>query len=143
MRDLRPAASVLLLALTLGAPGLASARSTVPAASPRAVQQGDLLVELRVFLVNLWQAAGCRIDPFGHCVPGTQTTPLKLPTVDAGCEIDPLGRCATATSAPRVPTVDAGCQLDPLGRCATATSASRVPTVDAGCRIDPWGRCTN
>jgi hypothetical protein len=93
MRDLRPTASVLLLALSLGAPGLASARSTVPAASPRVAEQGDLLVGLRAFLVNLWKAAGCRIDPWGRCAPGAQATPPKIPTANAGCELDPFGRC--------------------------------------------------
>jgi hypothetical protein len=117
MRDLRPAAILLLLTLTLGSPCLASARSTVPAASPRVAEQGDLLVELRAFLVNLWKAAGCRLDPWGRCVPDTQTVSPKLRTADAGYEIDPWGRCATGASAPRVPTVDAGCEIDPLGRC--------------------------
>jgi hypothetical protein len=117
MRAFRPAASVLLLALTLGAPGLASARSTANAAPPRAAEQGDLLLQLRALLVSLWSPAGCEIDPFGRCVPGTQAVSPKLPTADAGCRIDPWGRCAPGTSAPRVPTVNAGCEIDPLGRC--------------------------
>jgi len=117
MRVLRPAASVLLLTLTLGAPCLAAARSTAPAAAPRVAERGDLLVELRTFLVSLWNAAGCEIDPWGRCAPGTQTVPPRVPAADAGCQIDPLGRCAPGATAPRVPTIDAGCEMDPLGRC--------------------------
>ncbi len=118
MRALRPAASVLLLlALTLGAPSLASAGSTPHLAPPKAAEQGNLLVQLQGFFVSLWKAAGCRLDPWGNCVPDTQTISPKLLTADAGCEIDPWGRCATATSAPKLPTADAGCQIDPWGRC--------------------------
>ena len=118
MRVFRPAASILLLSLALGAPCLASARSTAPAAPPRVAERGDPLVQLRTFLVSLWKAAGCRLDPWGHCVPDNQAVSPKLPTADAGCEIDPLGRCAPGTTAPRVPTGDAGCEMDPFGRCA-------------------------
>jgi hypothetical protein len=94
MRVLRPVASVLLLALILGAPGLAaSARSTPHLAPPRIAEQGNLLVQLRAFLVSLWRPAGCEVDPLGRCVPGTQAASPKIPTADAGCEIDPWGRC--------------------------------------------------
>jgi hypothetical protein len=119
MRVFRPAASVLLLTLALGAPCLASARSTASAAAPRVAERGDLLVQLRAFLVTLWNAAGYEIDPWGRCAPGTQAASPKLPTADAGCQIDPWGRCAPGTTAPRVPTIDAGCEMDPLGRCTT------------------------
>jgi hypothetical protein len=92
MRALRPAASVLLLTLTLGAPCLAVARPTAHAAL-RVAERGDLLVHLRAFLVSLWNAAGCELDPLGRCAPGTQAASPKFPTADAGCELDPFGRC--------------------------------------------------
>lgn len=143
MRALRFTASALLLSLALGAPCLAAARATVPAVPPRAAERGDLLGQLRSFLVSLWNAAGCRLDPFGHCVPDSQPVSPQVPTGEAGCEIDPFGRCAPGAAALRVPAAHAGCELDPWGRCLPGTSAPRVPTGDAGCQIDPWGRCTN
>jgi len=119
MKALRPASSLFLLTLALAAPCLALGRSTAPVA-PRVAERGDLLGQLRFFLVSLWNAAGCELDPFGRCLPGIQTNSPHLPT--AGCELDPLGRCAPGTAASRVSAARAGCEIDPWGRCLPGTS---------------------
>jgi hypothetical protein len=41
-------------------------------------------------LTNLWQEAGCLIDPSGACV--SEPEPVTLSS-DAGCIIDPNGTC--------------------------------------------------
>lgn len=51
-----------------------------------------------------WLKVGCKIDPAGHCLPGT--------TADNGCMVDPNGSCAASTNA------DNGCMIDPAGDCA-------------------------
>jgi hypothetical protein len=96
MSIFRPAAGVLLLALTLGAPG---AFASPPRATVSVPQGGakleNLLGPLRAFLVSLWSRAGCEIDPWGRCLQGARTAVPRPPAPDAGCEIDPLGRCIT------------------------------------------------
>jgi len=110
MRILRPAAGVLLLGLTLGAStGFAA---TTPAARQGAAARVVLLDQLRGFLVSLWSAAGCEMDPLGRCLPGKTTTQPHSLTAPAGCRIDPLGRCI-----PQGPAPDAGCRVDPWGLC--------------------------
>ncbi|MDP9119964.1 MAG: hypothetical protein M3O15_01110 [Acidobacteriota bacterium] len=95
MRTLRPVIGVLLLALTLGTPlSFASpARATAPAARERAAARGHLLHQLQSFLVGLWSAAGCEIDPLGHCRQGATAAAPQSPSLDEGCRIDPWGRC--------------------------------------------------
>jgi hypothetical protein len=58
------------------------------------------------FLSGLWAKNGCRLDPSGHCIPGTSAPG------DNGCIIDPSGQCATSPV-----TAKNGCRLDPDGRC--------------------------
>jgi hypothetical protein len=36
---------------------------------------------------SLWDKGGCRIDPYGLCLPGTSQQ------LDNGCRLDPYGRC--------------------------------------------------
>jgi hypothetical protein len=117
MRTFRPAAGVLLLAVLLGAS--ASFAATAQAARQGAAARGNLLDQLRAFLVSLWSPAGCEIYPLGRCIQGTTTAPPHDPTVDAGCEWDPLGRCIQGAGAavPQPPAPSAGCEWDPWGRC--------------------------
>ncbi len=60
-------------------------------------------------LSSLWShsttESGCRIDPLGHCLPGTE------PAADTGCGWDPYGRCLPDTQ----PASDSGCGMDPWG----------------------------
>lgn len=97
MRTLRPAAGVLLLALTLGTPAgfAAPARAATPAAQQGAAESKDLLHQLQDFLVHLWSPAGCEFDPLGRCVQGNKAAVPQPPAPSAGCEWDPWGRCIT------------------------------------------------
>ncbi|HTQ80509.1 MAG TPA: hypothetical protein VMM92_10970, partial [Thermoanaerobaculia bacterium] len=118
MRILRIAPGLLLLTLAFGVPGaFASPRSTAHASPAHAIETGDLLFQLKTFLVSLWAPEGCELDPWGRCAVGPKTTAPRVLTGAAGCEIDSWGRWATGTTAPQVPTMDAGCEIDPLGRC--------------------------
>jgi hypothetical protein len=94
MRIFRPAVGVLLLALTLAAPGAfaSPARATVSAPKGGA-DRGNLLDPLRAFLVRLWKPEGCRLDPWGRCLQGARTAVPRPPAPEAGCEFDPWGRC--------------------------------------------------
>ncbi len=95
MRTFRPVIGVLLLALTLGTPvGFASpARATASTAPQKTAARGDLRQQLRGFLVGLWSAAGCELDPWGRCLKGATATAPQPPSLDAGCMADPWGRC--------------------------------------------------
>jgi hypothetical protein len=86
MRNLRTAAALVVLALafSLAAPAVAG---DVPR---HAQAPSGVLESLRSLVTRLFSATptvntaeGCRIDPWGNCLPHT----------DAGCRIDPLGAC--------------------------------------------------
>src|SRR4051812_43726638 len=81
MRILRNTVVLVLLGLTLGAPW-ASAAAARPQKSvqTRPPVQADAVLGVGSFLTSLWQAAGCRIDPWGIFSAG-----------DEGCGLDPLG----------------------------------------------------
>ena len=89
MRMLRRTAVLALLSLLLAAPWAS--------AEPAAKATGGFWS----FLVRIWIAEGCIMDPLG-CPAQTST--------DEGCRLDPLG-------CPAQPSTDAGCHIDPLGGC--------------------------
>ena len=124
MRIVRPAAGVLLLllGLTLGASTSFAATAT-PATTARqgAAARGDLLDQLRGFLVSLWSPAGCEMDPLGRCISGATTALPHTLAAPVGCRLDPWGRClpGARSAVPQPPAPQAGCRIDPLGRCLT------------------------
>jgi hypothetical protein len=126
--------AVLVLALATASEALAGeARSR----GPRLGSESFLQI-VGSFLADLWEKAGCQIDPFGRCVV-TPTQDHQEPTppagsqAKAGCRIDPFGACVA--EPPAVPK--AGCRIVPLGACATDPR----PVQKVGCQIDPWGGC--
>ena len=50
----------------------------------------DLLVEVWNKLTAVWEANGCKIDPYGGCITST-------PSADEGCSIDPFGGCKSGS----------------------------------------------
>ena len=48
-----------------------------------------VLVLLSSFLAEVWNKAGCEMDPLGRCAAAV------APATDAGCGMDPLGRCGS------------------------------------------------
>ncbi len=97
MRVLRPATLIFLLALSLGSP---EAFASVQRSSARLSRQGaaipeGLVGQLRGFLVNLWRAEGCGLDPLGRnsCIPNSIVVPHQVPAGDAGGGLGLLGRC--------------------------------------------------
>jgi len=100
MRVLRPAALVVLLALSVGGPAAfaAPARATARPTRQEIAGAAGIVGRLRGLLVSLWRPEGCEIDPLGRCIRATQVKPpaAVTPAGDAGCEIDPLGRCAAS-----------------------------------------------
>lgn len=52
-----------------------------------------------------WLKEGCKVDPFGRCLPQAAT--------DGSCLIDPFGKCSENV------TTDEGCRVDPNGHCST------------------------
>lgn len=48
----------------------------------------SLLVDFWNVLTSVWEAEGCKIDPYGGCITST-------PNTDAGCKIDPFGGCGS------------------------------------------------
>ena len=99
---------VLALCAFLGAPAtsLAGSRFAARFSEDRTVS-ASLLSRLWNAVVSAWEKAGCSADPYGQCVPKSQTT------TDNGCLIDPNGRCLTNVQE----AADAGCSADPYGRC--------------------------
>ncbi|MEA2694007.1 MAG: hypothetical protein QOJ16_3394 [Acidobacteriota bacterium] len=102
LRRLAPFALTLALAAPLSA-AAPHASSRAPKGAQPAAAPASLLSTWTDWLLHLWAAEGCIIDPDGRC--------RTAPRADAGCIIDPDGRCRTA------PRTDAGCILDPGGRC--------------------------
>jgi hypothetical protein len=100
MRVRRPAALVLLLALSVaGSPAFAApARATARPARQEVAGADSLVGRLRGLLVSLWRPEGCELDPLGRCIRAAQVKPpaAVIPAAEAGCEIDPLGRCAAS-----------------------------------------------
>ena len=100
MRVVRSAVVLILLGLTLGMPqaSLAKARSEHARPEPRGATLNtfDLLRSLSRFLSPLGFKAGCRIDPWGQCLPSTPTTTPGAQSQDteAGCRLDPWGACS-------------------------------------------------
>jgi hypothetical protein len=76
---------LLLLAAVLAAP---------PAFAAGRPAEGVSLAPLEIlwsFLRAAWSKEGCKIDPNGHCKPGTASPP-PAQTKD-GCHLDPNGSC--------------------------------------------------
>ena len=81
---------VLALGALLGSPATSLAKPYAAARfSEDRMVSVPLLSRLWNAVVSVWEKAGCSIDPFGRCVPNSQTT------TDNGCSIDPFGRCTT------------------------------------------------
>lgn len=116
---------VLLACLLVPAPA---------AARPRPA--GSVLLSWLQSLLGMPAKNGCRVDPFGRCLPGTATGP----TTKNGCRLDPFGRCLPGTAAGST-TTENGCGLDPFGRCLPGETAS--PAGENGCGVDPFGRCVH
>lgn len=118
MRVSRTTVLVLLLATSSTAPAAFAvpSRSTAHAVPPRAAERAAV-PDLRGWLVRLWSAAGCAIDPWGRCSQGSDATAPRALKASEGCAIDPWGRCSQGASAtaPQALTVDEGCGMDPLG----------------------------
>lgn len=83
--------AVLALSALLGSPASswAGSRSSARHSSRVPATAQTSLSWLRNAVVRIWEKTGCKIDPYGQCLTGTQET------VDAGCLIDPNGRCIT------------------------------------------------
>jgi len=98
---------VLALCAFLGAPAtsLAGSRFAARFSEDRTVSV-SLLSRLWNAVVSAWEKAGCSADPYGQCVPTSQTT------TDNGCVIDPNGGCLD-----NLEKADNGCSVDPYGRC--------------------------
>jgi hypothetical protein len=86
----RRTAAVLLLLLTaaLAAPPASAAGRPAEAISLSPLEALDRLWS---FLRAAWSKEGCKIDPSGHCKPGT-TSPPPAQT-KTSCGIDPSGQC--------------------------------------------------
>lgn len=104
-RLIRLLVAAFTLTLLLGAP-LALEASPRAGAAGRAAASFDWLWRV---LAQVWEKAGCSLDPFGLCMPEAPANPK------AGCLIDPNGRCLPPVPAP----TEAGCSIDPFGRCAS------------------------
>jgi hypothetical protein len=105
MRNVRRAAVLILLGLTLG--------TSWAGASPLGLERSTphhVLDYLGGLLASLWLKTGCTMDPNGRCAPGAPTQ-----GTNEGCTMDPLGRCTPRT---QTHNTDTGCTIDPLGRCA-------------------------
>jgi hypothetical protein len=76
----------------------------------------DLRMAFQGWLTALWNAAGCVIDPNGHCL--AQQAPAAGGPRDEGCAIDPNGRCLAQEVPAAGGSQDAGCGVDPHGGCA-------------------------
>ena len=107
---------------------------------------GRLVESIGVWLRNIWEKAGCRIDPLGRCIqePDNPVVPPAgmsgtvvnssgggQASVKAGCRIDPFGRCVQITASPI--TVDSRAIVRPV--------TNRQGSGKEGCRLDPLGRC--
>ncbi len=86
-RTFHCAAAVFLLAATLAMPLAAEPRVRTER-EPGAVW--GLLAEIWNQLTAVWEASGCKIDPYGGCAP-------LAPTADEGCKIDPFGGCGSSS----------------------------------------------
>lgn len=98
------ARTLVLLALcaALLVPSLASAAPGSALASWSSPEAKNFTGWLWEALTSAWRTkAGCRLDPFGQCLPETTKN---------GCRLDPFGQCVT------IPT-KAGCSVDPFGKC--------------------------
>lgn len=104
MRNLRRAAVLILLALTLCTPWAVASPLRLAETTPHHV-----LDYLGGLLASLWLKSGCTMDPDGRCAPGAPAQ-----STDGGCTMDPNGRCTTRTQNL---STDGGCTMDPLGRC--------------------------
>jgi hypothetical protein len=98
---------VLALSVFLGAPAtsLAGPHSAARFSEDRTANV-SLLSRLWSAVVRTWEKEGCSADPYGRCLPESQTTAEKgglasssdqsasaLQKNDNGCTIDPFGRC--------------------------------------------------
>jgi hypothetical protein len=82
MRTSRTLAAALVLSALLAGP----IGATPPKAKPGPV---SILSQAWSLVLQIWQKAGCGIDPDGRCV----AAPAPSNSADVGCGIDPSGRC--------------------------------------------------
>ncbi len=87
---------VLALGAFLGAPAmsLAGPHSAARFSEDRTANV-SLVSRLWSSVMGAWEKAGCSADPYGRCLPKSQTTTDSQKSADAGCMIDPNGRCLT------------------------------------------------
>jgi hypothetical protein len=90
-RFLRLCVVVLGLALLSG-PALQAAESAPPKLATVKSATASPVHQAWGWLVSLWDAVGCSIDPSGGCIPaGAPSEPVELDFGDVGCSIDPSG----------------------------------------------------
>ena len=87
---------VLALGAFLGAPttSLAGPHSAARFSEDRTADV-SLVSRLWNAVLRAWEKEGCSADPYGRCLPKSQTTTDGQKSSDAGCMIDPNGRCLT------------------------------------------------
>lgn len=135
---LRSIVVLLLLGLAGGASTATAAESHARAAhrgSGATVQEPlGLFGQLGVYLVALWDDAGCRIDPLGLCSAdhseGGSPPAITSTSGKAGCIIDPWGACSANHGDSGSPS-------------STGASGTQALDTDEGCIINPWGCVRN
>jgi len=87
---------VLALSAFLGSPAtsLAGPRSSAARHARAQATAQSPLSWLRNAIVRIWEKTGCKIDPYGQCLPAT----TQGNTGD-GCNVGPDGQCMAGTSA--------------------------------------------
>lgn len=84
-------AALLLVLVLFAVPALQAAPNRAEAgpapSAPVAQAAWDLVTQAWDYLVGIWSANGCGLDPSGSCQPRPSTT-----DVDNGCGLDPSGR---------------------------------------------------
>jgi hypothetical protein len=79
----------LALSALLGSPATSLAAAPRPASHHSRAQAAakNPLSRLWNSLVRAWEKNGCEADPYGRCLPASQTS------TDNGCGLDPYGQC--------------------------------------------------
>jgi hypothetical protein len=88
---------VLALSAFLGSPAtsLAGSRSnSAPRHSRHQTAAQTPLSWLRSTMVRIWEKTGCKIDPYGQCLPATTQG-----NAGDGCSVGPDGQCVVSTGA--------------------------------------------
>jgi hypothetical protein len=84
------AASLVLSALLAGPLGASGAKVRSPGTPPKAKPAPTSFLSRAWSIAHdIWEKAGCGIDPSGRCV----TAPAPANSLDEGCGIDPHGQC--------------------------------------------------